>query len=79
MLEVTPLEDIIAELKRRNMSFIIAWVDHQQFTKDASLSQDIVWGIDRGGNLVLQDTLMRFMNRWHTQVLNDRTAPGRGA
>ena len=78
-LELYPLEDILVELKNRNISFIFAWVDHQQFTKDNSLSQEIVWGIDRGGNLILQDVLMKFLNTWHDQVVKDRTMPGREA
>ena len=76
-LELYPIEEIIAELKNRNISFVFSWVDHQQFTKDSSMSQEIVWGIERGGNLVLQEVLMKFMNQWHDQVLKDRTMPGR--
>mgnify|MGYP001581454685 CR=1 FL=1 len=76
-LELYPLEDILEELKQRNLSFVFAWVDHQQFTKDSSTSQEIVWGIERGGNLILQDVLVRFINGWHRQVVKDRTAPGR--
>ena len=78
-LELYPLEDIVEELKNRNISFVFSWVDHQQFTKDSSMSQEIVWGIERGGNLVLQDVLVNFLNRWHEQVVKDRTAPGREA
>lgn len=78
-LELYPLEEIIAELKNRNISFIVSWVDHQQFTKDNPMSEEIVWGIDRGGNLILQEVLMKFMNTWHKQVLANRTAPGREA
>ena len=78
-LELYPLEDIVEELKNRNISFVFSWVDHQQFTKDSSMAQEIVWGIERGGNLILQEVLMKFMNKWHEQVLADRTAPGREA
>ena len=78
-LELYPLKDIVEELKERNISFVFTWVDHQQFTKDMSMSQEIVWGIDRGGNLVLQEVLMKFMNKWHEQVLTERTTPGREA
>ena len=78
-LELYPIEDIVTELKNRNISFVFSWVDHQQFTKDASMSQDIVWGIDRGGNLILQDVLVNFINRWHDQILKERTTPGREA
>lgn len=78
-LDLVPVEEILKELKRRNISFIFAWVDHQQFTKDESMRQDIVWGIDRGGNLILQDVLVNFLKRWHEQVLTEGTAPGREA
>ena len=78
-LDLAPIEDILAELKRRNISFVFAWVDHQQFTKDASMAQDIVWGIERSGNLILQDALVNFLNTWHQQVVKERTAPGREA
>lgn len=78
-LELIPIEDMIAALKRRNITFVFSWVDHQQFTKDESMAQEIVWGIERGGNLILQDVLMNFMNKWHEQVLKERTAPDREA
>ena len=78
-LELYPLEDIVAELKERNISFVFSWVDHQQFTKDSSMSQGIVWGIDRGGNLILQEVLVNFINKWHEQVVKERTMPGREA
>lgn len=76
-LALYPLEELVAELKNRNISFVFSWVDHQQFTKDSSMSQEIVWGIERGGNLILQDVLVNFINKWHDQVLKERTAPGR--
>ena len=69
--------DILNELKTRNISFVFAWVDHQQFVKDSSMCNEVVWAIERSGNLVLQDTLIRFMNVWHEQVVKERTGPGR--
>ena len=76
-LSAYPLEDILTELKSRNLSFILAWVDHQQFTKDSSMAQEIVWGIDSGGNMILQEVLVKFINKWRDQLLMERTAPGR--
>ena len=78
-LELYPIEDIVAELKNRNISFVFSWVDHQQFTKDTAMSHEIAWGIDSGGNLILQDVLVNFITRWHDQLLKERTAPGREA
>lgn len=74
-----PIQDLVAELKRRDISFVFAFVDHQQFTKSESMAQEVVWAIDSGGNLIFQDTLIRFLNRWHEQVVRQRTAPGSGA
>ena len=76
-LSIYPLDDILAELKSRNISFVCSWVDHQQFTKESAMVQDIVWGIDCGGNLILQDVIVNFINKWHDQLLKERTAPGR--
>lgn len=78
-LECTPLDEIVKELKRRNMTFVLAWVDHQQFTKIESMAQEIVWGIESGGNLALQETLMRFLRSWHAQLVRQSTQPGSGA
>jgi len=68
-LEIVPITEIVEELKRRNISFLIAWADHQQFTKDDT---DIVWAIDRGGNLPLQLTLLRLMNEYLADVTKVR-------
>ena len=76
-LEFSPLEDIVSELKRRNMSFIIAWCDHQQFTKDKPFANEIVWGCDSGGNLPIQESLRRFLNSWLDKIISERTQPGR--
>ena len=76
-LAMYPLQEIIEELKRRDMSFILAWCDHQQFTKKKAFENDIVWGIDCSGNLPLQETLRRFLNSWLDKVVKDRTQPGR--
>jgi hypothetical protein len=71
-LALYPIEDIIAELKRRNISFIFAYADHTQFTKVEGVSQEIVWGADRGGNLALQGTLQRFLNAWMEHVVQEQ-------
>ena len=76
-LSMYPLEDIIAELKCRDLSFIFAWCDHQQFNKHKAFENDIVWGCDSGGNLPLQESLRNFLNKWLDQVVQDRTRPGR--
>ena len=68
-LALYPIEDIMAELKRRNISFLFAYVDHTQFTKVESQAQEIVWGCDRGGNAALQETLRRFLNCWMRSVV----------
>lgn len=72
-LSLYPLEEIVKELKRRDMSFVLAWCDHQQFTKEKAFENDIVWGCDSGGSLPLQETLRRFLNQWLDQVIKDRT------
>ena len=75
-LGVYPVDAIIEELKRRNLSFILAFVDHQQFTKDASMTNEVVWACDSGGNLALQETLLRFLTEWMKQVVEQRCQPG---
>ena len=65
-LTLVSLEDIIAELRRRNLSFLITYVDHNEFHKGQD--QGIVWGCDGGGNLALQVTLLRFLTKWVDQV-----------
>lgn len=75
-LSMYPLDDIVAELKRRDISFVFSWCDHQQFTKHKAFENDVVWGIDSGGNLPMQDTLRRFLNIWLDKVIKDRTEPG---
>lgn len=77
-LALYPIEDIMAELKRRNISFLFAYVDHTQFTKVESQAQEIVWGCDRGGNAALQETLRRFLNRWMHGVVQDVLTPPHG-
>ena len=74
-LLLLPMDAIVGELKRRNISFLLCWVDHQQFTKDEAFKDDVVWAIDSGGNLALQTTLLRYLTAWHEQVLKQRTAP----
>ena len=77
-LDSVSIEDLIQELKHRNISFLIAYCDHNEFRK--SDEGGIVWGCDGGGNLVLQSTLLRFLRKWlqqietvqtHGQVSND--------
>ena len=72
-LHLCSLEEIAGELKTRNLTFLLTWVDHNEFNK--SPDHGIVWGIESGGNLVLQETLLRFLRRWFTQLLNQRTRP----
>ena len=72
-LDLQPIEDVLASLKRRNLSFIMAYVDHNEFNK--SKEEGIVWACESGGNLVLQESLRRFLNRWLGQVVTVRTSP----
>ena len=72
-----PIEDLVKEFKTRNVSFLIVWANHQQFDKHAP-GQDVVWACDSGGNLVLQDTLLKFLTEWHQQVVVQRCQPGSG-
>ena len=74
-LHLASLEEMAAELKTRNLSFLLTWTDHNEFNK--SPDQGIVWGCDSGGNLVLQVTLLRLLTGWMRQVEHDRTAPER--
>lgn len=76
-LSMYPLDEIVHELKRRDLSFIFAWCDHQQFTKEKAFENDIVWGCDCGGNLPLQESLRRFLNTWMDTIIKNRTSPGR--
>ena len=73
-LDMASMEDIAAVLKRRNISFLLTWADHNEFNK--SPDQGIVWGCDAGGNLVLQSTLLRFLTKWLRQLEAQRTTPG---
>lgn len=74
-LSTASVEDIAEELKRRNLSFLLTWCDHNEFNK--SPDQGIVWACDSGGNLVLQATLLRFLTKWFRQVEQSRTTPGK--
>ena len=74
-LATESLESLIEELKRRNISFLVAYVDHNEFNKGPD--QGIVWSCDSGGNLVLQSTLLRLLVRWFHQVEQQRTDPWR--
>ena len=76
-ISMYPTSDLIEELKKRDLSFILAWCDHQQFSKHKSFENDIVWGCDSGGTLALQETLRRFLNEWMDKIIQDRTEPGR--
>ena len=78
-LSLYPIQDLIEEFKRRNISFVLGYVDHQQFTKQESIAQEIVWGCDSGGNLVLQEALMTFLNEWHRTIRTQGCAPEAGA
>lgn len=73
-IQLSTVEDLIAELKRRNISFVLAWADHEQFVPGGTTEQ-IAWGCDSGGSFVLVDTLRRFLNRWLDQEIDQRTAP----
>ena len=75
-LNLYPIEDIIKELKTRNITFILAYCDHQKFS--TGLINDIVWSVDSGGNLALQATLVQFINRWMDKMVDDSTDPGAG-
>ena len=75
-LSIIPIEELIAELKRRNLSFIIGYCDHNEFNKNKE--EGIVWGCDAGGNLILQMTLLQFLTRWLSQIEKSRTQPGFG-
>lgn len=78
-LALYSIVDIIKELQSRNLSFLFAWVDHLQFNKDVGQAEEIVWGIDHGGNHVLQETLLRFLNEHYKGLLAQKTAPGLGS
>ena len=55
-VDAIPIEEMVKSLRRRNVTFVIAYVDHQQL--DYSLTdKDITWGIDSGGVLPLKLTL----------------------
>ena len=73
-LDLLPIEALIESLQRRNISFLISYVDHNEFHKGKE--EGIVWGCDSGGNLVLQGTLLRFLTKWFRQVELQRTTPG---
>jgi len=53
-LELYPIEDMVKELRQRNISFVIGWADHQQFNHK---SDGIVWATDHGGVLPLKKLL----------------------
>ena len=76
-LQLSSVQDLVDELKSRNLSFLIVFADHQQFDK-RNPDQAVVWGCDGGGNLVLQDTLLRLLTEWHGQVVKQRCQPGSG-
>ena len=58
-LELYPVEDMVKELQERNISFVIGWVDHQQFNKTAD---GIVWATDHGGVLPLKKLLVGWID-----------------
>ena len=70
-LELTPIEDIVKELRRRNISFLFAWADHQQFDK-RNVEEGIVWGCEHGGNLILQMTILTLLSTWMHGVHSKR-------
>ena len=59
-IALIPIEEIISELKRRDLSFVIAYVNHVEFHKQDN--NEIVWGMDHGGNLPLKLTLTRLLS-----------------
>ena len=76
-LDLVPVTDLIASLKNRNLSFLIAYVDHNEFHKEY-VDEGIVWGLDSGGNFALQATLLRFLTEWMRQLEQRRCEPGTG-
>ncbi len=58
-LQLYPMQQIVDEMKRRNISFVIAWADHVQFNKEQN--REIVWAMDRGGAIPLQITLANML------------------
>jgi len=72
-LELYTVEQIVHELKKRNITFIFAWADHNEFNK--SHDQGVVWGIDCGGNLALQETLRRFLDIFIDNLLDGKISP----
>ena len=73
-LSLHSIEDLINELKERNISFVIGYVDHNEFNKGKE--EGIVWGLDHGGNVALQETVLRFLNEWMDKVIERKTKPG---
>ena len=72
-LHLASVEEICAELRSRNLSFLITWVDHNEFHK--SPDEGIVWGCEGGGNLALQKTCLGFLREWVRQIEAHRTNP----
>jgi hypothetical protein len=75
-LEVTPIEDMIKELKRRNISFVFAYIDHLSFSTNHNGNYQ--WAIDSGGHYVLQKTLADMIDFWMEQLTQEQTRPGKG-
>ena len=72
-LGIAPVTELVEELKRRDLTFIIAWADHQQFTKRDT---DIVWALDHAGNLPLKLTLLRLLTNNLNLFAAEKVTPG---
>lgn len=70
-LSLMTTESIVAELKQRNISFVIAYIDHNELNKT---SDGVVWACDAGGNLPLKLTCLRLLNEWMEKVTTRKLA-----
>ena len=66
-LSLLPTDEMVEELKKRNLSFIIAWADHLQFNNDQSPGE-LVWTLDRGGILPVQLSLLIMLESYMKSV-----------
>ena len=74
-LALVPITELIEELKLRDITFLIAYADHQQFTKRET---DVVWALDRRGILPIQLALLHLLNEHMDDVVEHRMKPDGG-
>ena len=72
-LDLTPTEELVDALKRRNLTLIVAWCDHQQFDKQ---TDGIVWGVDHSGALPLKLAMLTLLTKCLDHLSDQKTIPG---